>query len=380
MSRPSISPCPTCGYDSPADSCHHCGRGEGPPRSAMTKPPVGAAGGVVVGMTALFKGLGILLGTRGIKRLLLPPLALTTAVFIGAIYYGQGFLTGWLDSSLGPDGESVTLSTWDEGWWRASIEWLLNEGFGLAVMRGSSWVLFALLSWALAWYCFSLVYEALAGPFLDEVQGKLEELWFGVDPRAAIERPTELASSICAKNSWILGLVGGLLAWGTFASLDGALALLAIPVFAVPFLLAMSPAGLPGMREAREYSVWLRWILTIETRALWVGVEIAIITLVLLVMLLPVNLFPILGPFMYSGMVGFGTAIGMLEIPMERRSWPLSMRMTFLRRNLIPVTIFGATVGLVFTIPLLGPVVAVPAASIGGLWLVLRLDKGFLRG
>jgi len=44
------------------------------------------------------------------------------------------------------------------------------------------------------------------------------------------------------------------------------------------------------------------------------------------------------------------------------------------------VTIFGATAGLVFAIPLLGPIVAVPAASIGGMWLVIRLDKSFLRG
>lgn len=375
-----ISPCPLCGYHSPAESCTHCGRGHGAPRSQMTRKPVGGTSAVLVGATALLQGLGILIGTRGIKRFLLPPLALTSAIFFATIYFAYGIVNDWLNSSLGGGDDKLALSTWDEGWWRTSIEWLLNDGFGIAFMRGSSWVLFALLSWAIAWYCFSLIYEALAGPFLDEVQGRLEAGWFGKDPRAAIARPTDLPASTCAKNAWFLGLVGVALSIASLTLLSGDWMLLAVPAFAIPFLVAMSPSGFPGLRGASEFSKWLRWIAAIESRALWVGIEIAVITLFLLVLLLPLNFIPLLGPLLYSGLVGFGTAIGMLEIPMERRGWPLRMRLAFLTRNIGPVTIFGATAGLVFAIPLLGPIVAVPAASIGGMWLVIRLDKSFLRG
>jgi len=39
------------------------------------------------------------------------------------------------------------------------------------------------------------------------------------------------------------------------------------------------------------------------------------------------------------------------------------------------VVTFGAVASLVFVIPLVGPLVMVPAASAGGLWLLCRLDK-----
>ena len=39
----------------------------------------------------------------------------------------------------------------------------------------------------------------------------------------------------------------------------------------------------------------------------------------------------------------------------------------------------AATACLLLAIPVLGPILMVPAASLGGVWLVCRLDKGFLR-
>ena len=53
--------------------------------------------------------------------------------------------------------------------------------------------------WFLIGWTFSIIYEALAGPFLDEMQGRLEERWFGHDPRATIERPTRLPAKLCAR-------------------------------------------------------------------------------------------------------------------------------------------------------------------------------------
>jgi uncharacterized protein involved in cysteine biosynthesis len=333
----------------------------------------------LVGGTALFQGLKLLVKTRGIKRLLLPPLLLTSLVFAGVISYAYGVLGEWLDKSLGAGEEHLALSTWDPGWWRSSVEWVMNDGFGIAVMRGSSWVLFAVLSWAIAWYCFSIVYEALAGPFLDKVQSKLEKNWFGKDPRAVLERPTDLPAEVCARKSIALGIVGSALCGLCLFQLSWPWILLSAVALVLPFLLAMTPGGIPGWSRAADYSVWLRWAISTESRALWVGIEIAAITLFLLAILLPLNLVPLFGSLLYSALVGFGTAIGMLEIPMERRGWSIAQRFAFLKYHAMPISLFGATVGVVFAIPLLGPVIAVPAASIGGLWLLIRLDKAFLR-
>ena len=54
-------------------------------------------------------------------------------------------------------------------------------------------------------------------------------------------------------------------------------------------------------------------------------------------------------------------------------------RVELLIAHLPAVIAFGAVAGLVFVVPLIGPLVGVPAASIGGLWLVCRLDKNTLR-
>ena len=50
-----------------------------------------------------------------------------------------------------------------------------------------------------------------------------------------------------------------------------------------------------------------------------------------------------------------------------------------MRQNALALTAFGVVAAAVFLIPVIGAIVMVPAASIGGLWLVCRLDKNGLR-
>ena len=40
---------------------------------------------------------------------------------------------------------------------------------------------------------------------------------------------------------------------------------------------------------------------------------------------------------------------------------------------------YGAVAGLFFLLPVVGPILMVPSASVGGLWLLCRLDKDGLR-
>jgi uncharacterized protein involved in cysteine biosynthesis len=88
-----------------------------------------------------------------------------------------------------------------------------------------------------------------------------------------------------------------------------------------------------------------------------------------------VQFVPVVGPPLYAGIAGFSTALTLLDIPLSRRSWTVRRRLAFVVRYLVPVTMLGLSTGLLFLIPVLGPLVAVPSASIGGLWLLHRLDK-----
>ena len=51
------------------------------------------------------------------------------------------------------------------------------------------------------------------------------------------------------------------------------------------------------------------------------------------------------------------------------------MRLRFILGNLPALVAFGVVAGFLLAVPILGPVLMVPSASIGGLWLLCRLDK-----
>ncbi len=146
--------------------------------------------------------------------------------------------------------------------------------------------------------------------------------------------------------------------------------------------LAWLRAALPFFVAAaldREYGVWLGWVLRTEGHLLLVSLKASSIVAVLLVLFLPLRLVPLIGFWLYMALAGFCTALTLLDIPFSRRGWSLVTRLQFLLRNWAAMLAFGVVSSLVFLVPFLGPVVMVPAASIGGLWLLVRLDKDALR-
>src|SRR5262245_10321198 len=209
-------PCRICGYHAPLPECPHCG-GK-PSLPSLAQPARGAAAGVLAGVSAVPVGLWLLATTRGVKRWLVPPLLLTLAFLVAALWTGFA----WLRRAAGgvlP--EHVHLAGW---------KWL-ERALDLAYRAGTSgplyWLVAFLLGSLVAWYAFSVVYEALAGPFLDEVQGRFERRWFGADPRSRLERPSDIPEERCF--------------WLTLAASAGAAALLLAGFFApgVPFLAAL---------------------------------------------------------------------------------------------------------------------------------------------
>ncbi len=358
-----VLPCPVCGYDNPGPGCPHCGLA---PREESLAPSRGTVGALWAGLAALPRGFHYLVTNRGIKRWMLPPVLATCIVFAVVFTWAYGAFRTLVDA-LVPG--AVELD-WDEGWLRATVEWFLNEGPGLLLLKLGSWLVFAVVFSLASWYCFSIAFEAIAGPFLDEIHGRLESRWFGYDPRTELQRPNAIPVARCMRLSLVAGaaalILAGLAWWlGPWWS-----ALLVVPI---PFVVAG--------RVDREYGEWLAWVGTLEGRALLVGIQVSLVTAVLLVLALPLYLVPIpfVGHFLYATVAGFCTALALTDLAFERRQWPLRMRLAFVGLHFVPLTAFGATSGILFAVPIVGPLLVVPAASIGALWLVCKLDKNALR-
>lgn len=359
------TPCRLCGYDAPGADCPHCEH-----RAALPSLSDGASGqavGFLDGARAVPTGLGLLLTTRGVKRFLVPPLVLTLLAFGLAFSWAMGLVDLLVEAV---EVEDVTQLDIDQDWLKVAIAWLLETGFAAMLAKVSGVLLWLVISSIVALYAFSLVYEAVAGPFLDEIQGRIEARWFGANPRDAIERPTDIPVGRCVRNSALAGAAG--------------VALLLLPpdlpgVWGwVGLLRAALPFALASVLD-REYGTWLGWVLRTEGHLVLVSLKASLVVAVLLVIFLPVRLVPLIGFWLYMAIAGFCTALTLLDIPFSRRGWSLVTRLQFLLRNWLAMLSFGLVSSLVFLVPILGPIVMVPAASIGGLWLVVRLDKDGLR-
>lgn len=372
-------PCPVCGYHAPEPVCPHCG-GE-PLEPSLRRRRGGPLTGVLDGLLALPRGLQLLSTTPGVKRWLAPPLILTMTLLVVALSWSFSIVGDLLDAAL-PDGIEIDPTwTWLEGlewgWLEstwvaivASVEWIANLAWGLLSSQPLRLLTWFLVGSLVAWYCFSIAYEALAGPFLDEIQARIEKGWFGEDPRSRLERPNDLPPERCAR----LLTIGAALASVTLLTL----LLVPGPPWWIAFLVA--PLGLvaPTLRE-RRYGPWLAWVVRVEWRAIVASLQASVITGLLVVFALPLYFVPIVGYPLFATVCGFATAVGLLDIPLERRGWKLGQRLRFVGRNLLPMLAFGIVSGFLLAVPILGPVLMVPSASIGGLWLVCRLDKASLR-
>ena len=376
------SPCPLCGYHAPETPCPHCG---GTARLASLRRPLrGPWSGIPEGLLAVPMGLLLLATTRGTKRWLLPPFVVTSTVLIVVLWWLFAWLGGLVDSVL-PGEITLGDGRWDWlearsdrwDWLKASVaaliaagEWGVNSAYGLITARPVRWLGYFLLGSLVAWYAFSIVYEALAGPFLDEVQGRLEARWFGADPRSRIERPNDIPTERVLRRSLQAGAL--------------TLVVLALGIWApfAPLWLALLVLPLPALVVARldvEFGQWLVWILRVEGRATLVSLQAAVLTGVLLLVALPLYFVPFgIGYVLFAVVTGFATAVGLLDIPFERRGVPLGRRLAFLGRHSLVLVAFGAVAGALLAIPVAGPLLMVPAASAGGLWLMCRLDKSRL--
>lgn len=363
--RRATRPCRRCGYHAPEDPCPHCGGAPAEP-SLAGEPRV--LGGLTAGATALFRGAGFLLTTPRTKRWLAPPVLLTIVAFAVA----TALLWRWIDGLLvnfAP--EEFDLDQHLPGWIAAVLEWPVRRGLVLLAAQGLGLLGTLFVAALVWWFAFSLVFEAVAGPFLDEIHGRIEARWFGSDPRNRLERPPGSDDRLNLRASIAGAVVAALAVLLALPRLHGWDLLWLAPLGILPFAL------IGGLRP--RYGRWLWWVATIEARALRASLAALTISGVLLVLFLPVYLVPLLGPYVYAVFAGFATSITLLDLPFSRRGLDLRDRLRFLRGHAAPLALYGLICGLLFGIPFLGPLLVVPSASIGGLWLFCRLDKTLLR-
>lgn len=358
-------PCPLCGYDAPEAFCRHCGLAAADPSLAAPSPS--PLRGVADGGLAIFRGFLLLATTSGVKRFLIPPLVLTLGLFVAVFAWIWARIEALIEAV---DDRDVTELDIPWEWLETAVTWLIQRGVVVWLLHMGGWALFLISSTVVALWTFSIAYEAISGPFLDEIQGRIEKRWFGRDPRNALERPNAIPVKRCVVLSLAAGAVAaacGVLWW----NLDG------WPAWSV---LAGAPLAFvaAGLHD-REYGEWLWWVVRLEAHTTWVGVKASLLAGLLMVLFFWLKFVPVVGYFLFAGLAGFATAISLLDIPFSRRQWALAQRFQFLVKNPLPTLAYGLVASLFFLVPFLGPLLAVPAASIGGMWLVCRLDKNAMR-
>ncbi len=365
LARHPTVPCPLCGYHAPELACPHC-------RLAPAEPSLAAPRGgfwreVADGLLAVPMGAKTLLATPRTKRLLVPPVVLTSLVF--------GFAVAWCVREFSRFFEAVRAQSidgmgLDPGLWRDVLAWLAGAKVIVAIAHaGSILVLLTALTLAALW-TFSIAYEAICGPFLDTVQARVEKRWFGADPRVVLEQQpgVDEPRSLVAVSAAAVAAAAILAALWLIASPWAWLLLLALPL---PFLAAARVV--PGS------GAWLSWFVGSQARMLWISVKASLLAALIMIAFLWVKLIPLLGLPLFAMVAGWATALTLLDIPFSRRGWTLSQRLTCLLQHLPAVLALGIVTSLVFVVPLIGPLIGVPCASIGGQWLVCRIDKNRMR-
>jgi uncharacterized protein involved in cysteine biosynthesis len=319
-------------------------------------------------LSALPRGLSYLSSTRGTKRWLVPPFVITTVAFGALMFWAWDAFAKLVEHAHEVANRTGEI---DAGWWQRAWEFVLETSLFVFLAKLSGFLLFVVVGFFAAIYTFSLFYEAISGPFLDVVQGHIEQRWFGVDPRNAIERPTSLPVARCALLTAMVGVAAALCMFGAW-QLDGLLRWSALTLGAIAPFVAVSLWN-------KDWGRWVLWALRVETSTLWTSTRTSLFALALLILCLPLKFVPFIGPFLFAAAAGFATSISLLDIPFSRRRWSFGQRLGFLGHHLPALLAFGCVSSLVFLIPFAGPVLMVPAASIGGQWLVVRLDKSKLR-
>src|SRR5512132_1204572 len=186
------------------------GRPERPPDRAATPPPPGwgaaprvpvggrPRGGPVAGGADVLRGIGMFLGTPGVRLLGILPVLLAALVVLALL----GVLVVYVDELA--DALTPFADRWDE-----STRTLIRVGTGLALLLGST---------AMLVVSFTVIAQILGQPFYERITDRIEHQlgappagadapWWRSFPRASLESALLLAMTLaCTAPLFVLGL------------------------------------------------------------------------------------------------------------------------------------------------------------------------------
>ena len=194
---------------------------------------------------------------------------------------------------------------------------VVSEPWRSLATAGTALLTAVVFAFVFAW-TFGIAYQTVAGPFLDTIQGRIERRFFGADPRETLARERGAQGSL-VRRVW---------------------------------------------RFSGE-----------QVRSALVSLQASLLALLILVAFVWLLFVPFVGHPTFGAIAGFASGISLVDIACSRREWTLGRRLRFAVRHAGALAVLGLVTSLLFLIPYLGPILAVPSAAIGGQWLVCRLDK-----
>jgi CysZ protein len=221
-----------------------------------------ARGGPVAGGADVLRGIGLFLGTPGVRLLGMLPVVLAALVVLTLL----GLLVAYLD-------ELAAALTPFADRWNESSRTLVRVGAGLALLLGSTVVLVV---------SFTVIAQVIGQPFYERISDRIEHQlgapppgadapWWRTFPRASLESALLLALTVaCTVPLFVLGLFPVL----------GQTVVPVLQAVVAGFFLAVELLAIPLQRRGLDLAGRLRFVWRHRAQTLGFGVTAFLLFLV----------------------------------------------------------------------------------------------------
>jgi CysZ protein len=233
-----------------------------PAAPPQPRPPGPRVGGPLAGAGDVLRGIGLFLGTPGVRLLGILPVLLAGLVVLTLL----GLLVAYLDQLA--DAITPFADRWDE-----STRTLVRVGAGLALLLGSTAVLVV---------SFTVIAQIIGQPFYERISDRIEHQlgavpagadapWWRSFPRASLESALLLALTLaCTAPLLLLGLVPVL----------GQTVVPVLQALVAGFFLAVELLAIPLERRGLHLAERLRFVWRHRAQTLGFGVTAFLLFLV----------------------------------------------------------------------------------------------------
>jgi CysZ protein len=233
-----------------------------PAAPPQPRPPGPRGGGPLAGAGDVLRGIGLFLGTPGVRLLGILPVLLAGLVVLTLL----GLLVAYLDQLA--DAITPFADRWDE-----STRSLVRVGAGLALLLGSTAVLVV---------SFTVIAQIIGQPFYERISDRIEHQlgappagadapWWRTFPRASLESLLLLGLTLaCTAPLFVLGLFPVL----------GQTVVPVVQALVAGFFLAVELLAIPLERRGLHLAARLRFVWRHRAQTLGFGVTAFLLFLV----------------------------------------------------------------------------------------------------